>query len=134
MLTLITLFVLALVGFIAGAIIDKYIYDDGWTVLFCAVGSICTIALFICGMSLVNIDRQFEARMNEYEVITTMVESYDGQDYGNMQALTEQVVYMNTIIAKHKAYCGNKWTGIWYSEDIAKLEPIKFGKKTVLKE
>lgn len=135
MLTLITLFVIGLVGFIVGALIERYTYyEDGWALLLYAIATISTTALFVCGMSLVNIDRRFEARMNEYEAITAMVESYDGQEYGNMQTLTEEIVSMNIAIANHKALYGNKWTGIWYSEDIAKLEPIKFGKKTVLKE
>lgn len=134
MLLLTVLIITAVVGITAAILVDKYTYCDGLAFFFGLFGTLGLAGLIISLCALINIDRRFETRMNEYEAIVAMVESYDGQDYGNMQALTEQVVHMNTIIAKHKAYCGNKWTGIWYSEDIAKLEPIKFGKKTVLKE
>jgi hypothetical protein len=58
-----------------------------------------------------------------------MVESYDGQDYGNMSSLVEAVVDMNETIATNKAQYDSKWVGLWYSEKIANLEPITFGKK-----
>ena len=134
MLLLTILIITAVVGITASILLGKYTWQDGWSLIFGTVGGFALIGAIAAGATLINIDRRFEARLNEYEVIVAMVESYDGQDYGDMQALTEQVVQMNAIIANHKAYCGNKWTGIWYSEDIAKLEPIKFGKKTVLKE
>ena len=134
MLLLIVLFIAAVVGITAAILLDEYTWQDGLTFIFALIGALGLTGLIIALCTLINIDRHFEARVNEYEALSAMVESYDGQDYGNMQALTEQVVQMNTIIANHKAYCGNKWTGIWYSEDIAKLEPIKFGKKNVLKE
>ena len=134
MLLFIVLTLFAVVGIIAAILLSKYTYADGWA-CFCALfGGTSIIALLICFLTLINLDRRFAATINEYYVITAMVESYDGQDYGNMQSLTEAVVKINSIIAEHKAYYGNVWTGIWYSADIATLEPITFRKQMPLKE
>lgn len=122
------------IGIIAAILLSKYTYADGWA-CFCALfGVTSIIAVIVLSLTLINLDRRFAATINEYYVITAMVESYDGQDYGNMQSLTEAVVKINSIIAEHKAFYGNKWTGIWYSADIATLEPITFRKQTPLKE
>lgn len=134
MLTLITLFVVALVGFLAGALIEKRTYEDGWAFLSYSVGAICALAFIICNLTLINKERRFEATIAQYDVITVMAESYVGQDYGNMTSLTEEIVRMNTRIANHKAFYTSPWTGIWYSEKIANLEPIRFRKNPGLKE
>ena len=134
MLTLITLFIVALVGFVAGALFDKHTYEDGWAFLSYAIGVICALAFIICSLTLINKDRRFEATLAQYDVITVMAESYVGQDYGNMTSLTEEIVRMNTRIANHKAFYTSPWTGIWYSKKIANLEPIRFEKNPGLKE
>jgi Na+/melibiose symporter-like transporter len=129
MLTLITFFVVALVTFLVGALIDKCSYHDGWALLSYATGVISTIAFFICLITLINKDREFDAIQEQYQVLSVMVESYDGQDYGNMTTLIDEVIYMNRCIANHKAFYTSPWIGIWYSEKIANLEPIKIGGK-----
>lgn len=134
MLIFIVLILIAAIGIIAAILLNKYTYADGWA-CFCALfGVTSIIAVTVLSLTLINLDRRFAATINEYYVITAMVESYDGQDYGNMQSLTEAVVKMNSIIAEHKAFYSNKWTGTWYSADIATLEPITFRKQTPLKE
>ncbi len=134
MLTLIVLFAIAVVCFVAGALILKYTYEDYLGDCLEAIGSIAAFALIICSLTLINKDRRFDAIQEEYQVISVMVDSYDGQDYGNMTALIDEVVRMNTRIANHKAFYTSPWTGIWYSEKIANLEPIKFSKNPGLKE
>ena len=134
MVTLITLFLIALFGFLIGAFIEKHTYEDGWAFLSYAVGSICAIAFVICSLTLINKERRFEAIIAQYDVLSVMVDSYDGQDYGNMSTLIDETIRMNTCIANHKAFYTSPWTGIWYSEKIAKLEPIRFSKNPGLKE
>ena len=85
------------------------------------------LVCFLC--ALINIDKRFDAIAYKYEIIVQMVDSYDGQDYGNMGSLVEAVVGMNNAIATHKAHHDSKWMGLWYSEKIANLEPITFDKK-----
>ena len=110
--------------------------DDffGIKALFASIAVLVFLGGFITGFTLINIDTRFEAIQNEYEVINQMIDSYDGQDYGNMTALTEAVVSMNDKIAQHKAHYKSKWTGLWYSEDIANLQPIVFSKKVPTSE
>lgn len=136
MLTLILLAVIAIVGLAVAFLVDKYgSYDMEWLVaLLCITGGTATCTLLITGALLINIEQRFDNRIEEYNVITEMVDSYNAQDYGNMTPLIDSVVDMNLTIAKHKAYYNSKWTGLWYSERIANLEPIRFDKKTDLTE
>lgn len=132
MLTFITLSIATIVLLLGGFLIGKHAsYDYEWLEATLIGLGICTLsALIISSLVLININTRFEAIQNEYQVVREMVDSYDGQDYGNMTALTESVVNINSRIANHKAHYKSKWTGPWYSEDIAKLEPITFNKKT----
>ena len=127
MLTIISLFILAVVGIIAGWLIDKHSYGSNWSGVFYFTGGTAIIALIITLCCLININHRFDATVYRYETTVKMVDSYTGQDYGNMGALVEQVVRMNNIIVEHKAYYNSIWVGPWYSERIANLEPIKFG-------
>lgn len=130
MLTLILLAAIAIVGFVVGFLVDKYgsYTMEGLVVLMCIIGGTATCVLLITGALLINIEQRFDNRIEEYNVITEMVDSYNGQDYGNMTPLVESVVSMNMTIARHKAYYNSKWHGLWYSEKIANLEPIRFDK------
>jgi hypothetical protein len=127
MLTIILLSILAVVGFVASKLINKYTYADDWAFVSFMTGVVSTIALIIVLCLFINIDRRFDAAVYRYETTVEMVNSYAGQDYGNMGSLVEQVVRVNNSIAEHKAHYNSKWTGLWYSERIANLEPIKFG-------
>ena len=127
MLTIILLSILTVVGLVVGWLIDRYTYADVWSFISYATGFISGLALIIALCLLINIDRRFDAAVYQYETTVEMVNSYTGQDYGNMGALVEQVVYVNNKIAEHKAHYNSKWTGLWHSERIANLEPIKFG-------
>ena len=127
MLTIILLSILTVVGLVAGWLIDKYTYADIWSAISYFTAGLSAISLIVALCLLINIDRRFDASVYRYETTVEMVNSYTGQDYGNMGSLVEQVVYMNNKIAEHKAHYNSKWTGLWYSERIANLEPIKFG-------
>ena len=127
MYTIILLSILMVVGLLAGWLIDKYTYADGWSFTFYSAGVLSALTLvgFLC--ALINIDRRFDATIYSYETTVEMIDSYAGQDYGNMGSLVEQVVKINNTIATHKAHHDSKWMGLWHSERIANLEPIKFG-------
>lgn len=129
MYTIILLSILTIVGLLAGWLIGKYTYADGWSFTSYIIGVLSGVALvcFLC--ALINIDKRFDAIAYKYEIIVQMVDSYDGHDYGNMGSLVEAVVGMNNAIATHKAHHDSKWMGLWYSEKIANLEPITFDKK-----
>lgn len=126
MLTIISLFILAVVGIVAGCIIDSKTFYSAWAVISYFIGSVSAITLIIISCLLIGINRRFDAMVYQYETTVEMVNSYTGQDYGNMGALVEQVVNINNGIASHKARYNSVWVGLWYSERIGNLEPIKF--------
>ena len=129
MLLIILLSILAVVGITVGCLIDKYDYTYtriGLSGSFSITGGISAIVLVISLMSLISINQRYDAMVYQYENTVEMVNSYTGQDYGNMGVLVEQVVNINNVIANHKARYNSVWVGLWYSERIGNLEPIKF--------
>ena len=129
MYTIILLSILTIVGFVCGWLIDKYTYADGWACVSYTTGAISVTALIVALCLLINIDKRFDATIYRYETTVRMIDSYAGQDYGNMGSLVEQVVGINNVIAAHKAHHTSKWVGLWHSGRIAGLEPITFDKK-----
>lgn len=128
MYTIILLSILAIVGFVCGWLIGKYTYADGLVFAFVTTGLVSVCGLIVALCLFINIDKRFDATVYKYETTVQMIDSYAGQDYGNMGSLVEQVVGINNIIATHKAHHDSKWVGLWYSERIASLEPIRFDK------
>ena len=132
MLLIILLSILAVVGITVGYLIDKYDYTCtrvGLAGFFSITGGISAIVLVIALMFLIGINRKFDAMVYQYETTVEMVNSYTGQDYGNMGELVGQVVRINNGIANHKARYNSVWVGLWYSERIGNLEPIKFDRR-----
>ena len=127
MLTIISLFILAVVGIVAGCLIDSKTFYSAWAIISYLIGGVSAITLIIISCLLIGINRRFDTMVYQYETTVEMVNSYTGQDYGNMGALIEQVVNINNGIASHKARYNSVWVGLWYSERIGSLEPIKFG-------
>lgn len=129
MYTIILLSIIAIVSLLAGWLIGKYTYAEVGPASCTFIGITSILALIICLASLININKRFDYACYRYETTVQMVDSYDGQDYGNMGSLVEEVVNMNKVIANHKAHYNSKWTGLWHSERIANLEPIRFNKE-----
>ena len=126
MLTIISLFILAVVGIVAGCLIDSKTFKSAWAIISYLIGGVSAITLIIISCLLIGINRRFDTMVYQYETTVEMVNSYTGQDYGNMGALVEQVVNINNGIASHKARYNSVWVGLWYSERLGNLEPIKF--------
>lgn len=129
MLLIILLSILAVVGITVGCLIDSRTFNDGWASFLYIIGIISSITLIGALILLIGINRKFDAMVYQYETTVEMVNSYTGQDYGNMGELVGQVVRINNGIANHKARYNSLWVGLWYSERIGNLEPIKFSKR-----
>lgn len=91
---------------------------------------VCSCFALACmGLSLVNRQASFNTTISDYENTAALVETYQGTDYGNMNALTEKIIDINETIASHKAHSKSKWSSVWYCEEIGNLEPIVYGRK-----
>ena len=114
---------------IALIIIGEKTYEEGLAMFGWGVG-ICTfLAIVIMSFTLINIKANFRATINEYEVLKAQVENYKRGDYGNASEIMSKTLYMNSVIARHKAMADSKWSGPWYSKEIGELEPIILGEK-----
>lgn len=120
--------VIFLVSLVIALLAMNSYYFDVIGAIAGTVAVVAAIVLFFMGISLINLDRSFDKTINEYELTKNLVESYNGGEYGNVESLTVTMLEINHRIAVHKAYVNNKWSGIWYSEKIANLEPLTFKK------
>lgn len=140
MYTLILLISLTVFGYIFGALLygnryDKYgRYHAGRESLgfsMYAIAIFATCALVIACGDFINLKGRFQRTLYDYESTVRMIETYEGQDYGNMTPLVQSVVDINKEIARQKAYVKSPWRNLWMSEEIANLEPITFPAKRV---
>lgn len=90
------------------------------------------IALLIMAYTSMTAEPRWAAFKYEYESTKEVISTYHPYDYGNTQDITKKIFKINETIARNKAYYDNKWLGVWYSEEIGNLEPLKFEK--VVKE
>lgn len=117
--------ILLLLSIIGIIISDKVDFDalnfSSWCIL-----AMSAIALITLLLTLTTVSSDFKSYKIEYQTTKMLVDSYKGEEYGNVNALTEKIIYINDKIAEHKAYSKNFWVNIWYSEEVGNLEPITF--------
>lgn len=114
--------------FIVFLIISLFVRDDdleALSMIMAAIGFSAILSISIVFMCNKDRFRRIEC---EYEVTKELVESYDGNEYGNISALTEKMIKINDEIARHKSRCNSFWVGILYSEDIGNFPPLIFNK------
>ena len=140
MYTLILLISLTVLGYIIGGILYGHRYDkrgryrpgrENFGVGLYCIAICATCALLIACGDFINLRARFQKTLYDYENTVRMVESYEGQDYGNMTPLVQSVVDINNEIARQKAYVKSPWRNLWMSEEIANLKPITFPAKRV---
>lgn len=140
MYTLILLISLTVFGYIFGALLygNRYGKDgryhegrEGFGVGLYVIAICATSALIIACCDFINLKGRFQRTLYDYENTVRIIETYEGQEYGNMQPLVQSVVDINKEIAKQKAYVKSPWRNLWMSEEIANLEPITFPAKRV---
>ena len=106
---------------------DYYFRYEGATI----VASILFIFYLIITVSSIYnyslIDRKFEEIKYNYKIKKEVLDYSRGENISSYEriSLTKDLLEINNIIAKHKAYYGNKWNGVFYSEEIGNLEPLK---------
>ena len=140
MYTLILLISLTVFGYIFGALLygNRYGKDgryhagrENFGVGMYCIAICATCALIIACGDFINLKARFQRTLYDYENTVRMVESYEGQDYGNMTPLVQSVVDINNEIARQKAHVKSPWRNLWMSEEIANLKPITFPAKRV---
>ncbi len=118
---------IAIVCFLAAWLVDKYTYSDSAS-FYAFFGVLAVLIEIVLAISLINKNARFDAFIADYENTVALVETYKGNDYGNMNALSQKIIEINEHIARHKGLSKYKWSSPWYSEKIGNLEPIKFNR------
>lgn len=90
------------------------------------LGAVTSLTFVFLLIGLIVSQYNFKTYIQEYEVVKTMISSYKGDDYGNMNELTKSVVYINDKIATHKAQSNSLLLAGFYSKEVGSLEPLTF--------
>lgn len=132
MYTIILGVILLVLGIIC-IILSNVTYNDIFTFIGGVSLIFSIIILLFCGLASIDLKKDWERTICNYETLNEMVESYKKGDANwssdsNVYNITlyKDVIEMNKTIDKHKVYHDSKWIGIWYSEEIGNLEHIKF--------
>lgn len=132
---MLTFILLGGIALITGALLiigcifwDWDIDFNGSCVLSVAFFSISVALLIIFGCTLIGIKNDVELFKYRYENTKQLIETYQGNDYGNTGSIVKEVIEINQEIAKNKAYHSDPWVGPWYFEEIGNLEPLTFKK------
>ena len=115
--------------FLCITVILLYIYYKKQNEVFVGLGAVAFLAFFGLCIGWIASQYNFKTYIHEYEVTKAMIESYKGQDYGNMNDLTKAVVYINDKIATHKALSNSILLKGFYSKEVGDLKPITFNMK-----
>lgn len=99
-------------------------------VALCVVTGVCIFGMLL---SLPFRGPRFNNIQYEYEITKALIESYEGGEYGNVNSLTDKIITINSQINEHRAKCKNDWLGIWYSEEVGDLEPLRFPERKTQK-
>lgn len=104
----------------------KHESKNGDGTVYCVFGTIAAFVFICLLIGWIASYYNFKTYIHEYEVTKVMIESYKGQDYGNMNDLTKAVVYINDKIATHKALGNSLLLKGFYSNKVGQLEPLTF--------
>ena len=92
-------------------------------------GAICTLIFIGILFDAATLPNKFSQIQSEYDNLKEQLADVENDDIVTGENLRNQVLEMNNTIAEHKNYCHNAWVGMWYSEEIGKLENLKWSSK-----
>ena len=94
---------------------------------------LCTIGLLIELLMATMVESKFAYYESQYENLKEQLEYVDSDDIVTGDNLRNQVLDMNNAISKHKCYSQNWFIGMYYSEHVGSLEPLKWKSRTTQK-
>ena len=93
---------------------------DGLDVLFGAVAFISTMAsIIMCVAASANTNS-----ISDYDETKWQISKISIININDIPTI-QRAIYWNKSILEHRNKCHSVWVGIWYSEEVAKLELIK---------
>jgi len=120
-LVFVALIVLGVVMIIAG----YHWYNDGMVIGGGALSILCGIVVVIMLFCLSTLETDFAYYEDQYNNLKEQVEYVEHDDIVTSENLRNQVLKVNNDISKHKRYSQNILVGMWYSERLGNLEPLK---------
>ena len=90
----------------------------------CGIIALCAEVCML--LSTITLSSEFAYTEAQYNNLKKQVEYADQDDIVTDANLRNQVLEMNNTISEHKCYSSNIWIGVWYSERIGNLEPLKW--------
>lgn len=121
------LLIIGIIVFVAGIILarNSYLLEELGVTLTAIGAAVLLLIGIICAIKPFN-TLQFEAK---YKVVEDMVDKCDYSDYGQYNALTQQVLDVNQEITKQQALEKSPMLWIMASKKIAEKTLIEIGRK-----
>lgn len=129
---MLTICLLAIISIVSG-LFGFHSKNDYDVLKTCCLGT--GLILFICLLTLININSRFEFTKESYFNLRTQVDSYNSipdscKNISFEYDIRKDLLKINNIISKHKVMSKSPWLNIWYSKEIGSLEKLNvYGKK-----
>lgn len=124
------LLIISIIIFIISSIVIIYmnlkdIISD-WIIIFYTFAVFSILSVTIGLIPLMDIQNKFNQIVYEYEMQQEVLDNTreHNSSYEVFQ-ITPVIFNTNKTIAKHRAYHNNWWVGIYYSEKVGNLKPLK---------
>lgn len=124
-LLIITILILVISSILVIYLSKKDPYSD--VVMPFGISAFISLAVLIASLiSLIGIQSKFKQIVYEYEMQQEVLDNTreHNSSYEVFQ-ITPAIFNTNKTIAKHRAYHDNWWIGIYYSEKVGNLKPLK---------
>ena len=124
------LLIISIIIFIISSIVIIYMNSkdiiSDWIIIFYTFAIFSILSVIIGLIPLMDIQNKFNQIVYEYEMQQEVLDNTreHNSSYEVFQ-ITPVIFNTNKTIAKHRAYHNNWWVGIYYSEKVGNLKPIK---------
>lgn len=124
------LLIISIIIFIISSIVIIYMNSkdiiSDWIIIFYTFAVFSILSVIIGLIPLMDIQNKFNQIVYEYEMQQEVLDNTreHNSSYEVFQ-ITPVIFNTNKTIAKHRAYHDNWWIGIYYSEKVGNLKPLK---------
>ena len=124
------LLIISIIIFIISSIVIIYMNSkdiiSDWIIIFYTFAVFSILSVIIGLIPLMDIQNKFNQIVYEYEMQQEVLDNTreHNSSYEVFQ-ITPVIFNTNKTIAKHRAYHNNWWVGIYYSEKVGNLKPLK---------
>jgi len=120
---------LIVIGIAVVGIVLSFLLDDVWQLVCGIIGWLFAVVMIIMTIIALTLPLRVPAQLGRYEALKLTVQNARGQSdisqFERLQLLSP-VIDTNKIIMVHRALHNSSWVGIFYHEELGKVDLILF--------